>query len=57
MADGWRVAVDALAYAPVGFGSHHWHATAGGDRWFVTVDDLAAKRWEPASRCPVPGGG
>jgi len=46
VSDGWGVAVDALAYAPVGFGSHHWHATAGGERWFVTVDDLEAKRWE-----------
>lgn len=52
LAAGWRLAVDALAYAPVGFGSHHWRVTAGGDRWFATVDDLAAKRWradEPLS--------
>lgn len=35
--------VDAaeMIYRPVGFGSHHWSV---GTRWFVTVDDLDAKR-------------
>ena len=41
LAAGWGLAVDGLAHAPVGFGSHHWRATAGADRWFVTVDDVA----------------
>ena len=33
-----------LEYAPVGFGSYHWRVLAAGERWFVTVDDLQAKR-------------
>lgn len=33
----------AIEYRPVGFGSHHWSVSAGGDRWFLTVDDLDAK--------------
>jgi spectinomycin phosphotransferase/16S rRNA (guanine(1405)-N(7))-methyltransferase len=38
------VDVTGVEYVAVGFGSHHWRAaTASGD-WFVTVDDLAAKR-------------
>jgi spectinomycin phosphotransferase len=42
----WAVDVEALQYAPVGFGSHHWHAQdARQVRWFVTVDDLDAKSW------------
>ncbi len=41
----WGVAVAGLEYRPVGFGSHHWTATdPAGGRWFVTVDDLDAKR-------------
>jgi spectinomycin phosphotransferase/16S rRNA (guanine(1405)-N(7))-methyltransferase len=45
----WGIAVAALEHRPVGFGSHHWAATdPGGGRWFVTVDDLAAKRWSAA---------
>jgi len=45
---GWGVAVSSLEYAPVGFGSHHWHVVeAGGGRWFVTVDDLRVKRRDP----------
>jgi spectinomycin phosphotransferase/16S rRNA (guanine(1405)-N(7))-methyltransferase len=38
----------------VGFGSHHWELVdGGGTRWFVTVDDLHAKRYaagEPLDR-------
>jgi spectinomycin phosphotransferase len=35
----WSLEVDALEYQPVGYGSYHWLATtAGGRRWFVTVD-------------------
>lgn len=37
---GWGLRVDDVAYAAVGFGSHHWHAEAGGVRWFVTVDEV-----------------
>lgn len=43
LAQEWGVTA-ALTYRPVGFGSHHWLAEAGGDRWFVTVDELEAKR-------------
>ncbi|MEM9654694.1 MAG: aminoglycoside phosphotransferase family protein [Actinomycetota bacterium] len=38
--DGWGIGVEAIEYAAVGFGSHHWRATATPRRWFVTVDDL-----------------
>jgi spectinomycin phosphotransferase len=44
---GWGLTVDAVEYLPVGFGSHHWRADGRGERWFVTVDDLDAKRWTP----------
>jgi spectinomycin phosphotransferase/16S rRNA (guanine(1405)-N(7))-methyltransferase len=45
LAEGWDLDAVSLDYLPVGFGSHHWHATDTGDRrWFVTVDDLDAKR-------------
>lgn len=44
LADGWNIVPTTLTYQPVGFGSHHWLATAADRRWFVTVDDLAAKR-------------
>ncbi len=41
---GWNVAATSLTYQAVGFGSHHWLvSTEDGDRFFVTVDDLAAK--------------
>jgi spectinomycin phosphotransferase len=39
----WGVAATAVTYRAVGFGSHHWDVTAGGSRWFLTVDDLVAK--------------
>ncbi|NGN64615.1 aminoglycoside phosphotransferase family protein [Streptomyces sp. A7024] len=41
----WGLEPAALAYAPVGFGDHHWTATddAGG-RWFVTVAELSEVR-------------
>jgi hypothetical protein len=43
--DGWRFSLTSLTYEAVGFGSHHWLAAdADGNRLFVTVDDLAAKR-------------
>jgi Phosphotransferase enzyme family len=44
LGSAWGLRVSHLDYAAVGFGSHHWRAVADGARWFVTVDDLAAKR-------------
>ena len=44
LSDGWGIDPAAMTYQPVGFGSHHWLATAADRRWFVTVDDLAARR-------------
>ncbi|MEO3975034.1 phosphotransferase [Streptomyces sp. CAU 1734] len=38
----WGIDPVRLAYAPVGFGDHHWTASGGGD-WFVTVADLEHK--------------
>ncbi|GGZ49434.1 hypothetical protein GCM10010387_49610 [Streptomyces inusitatus] len=38
----WDIDPAELAYAPVGFGDHHWIARGPG-RWFVTVADLADK--------------
>lgn len=43
VAGGWDVAFDVVVHAPLGFGSHHWVASGPSGRWFVTVDDLAAK--------------
>jgi hypothetical protein len=35
----------AIEFLPVGFGSHHWKVTDdAGRRWFVSVDDLDARR-------------
>lgn len=45
--EGWGLSPVALEYLAVGFGSHHWRATAASTVWFVTVDDLVAKRGEP----------
>ncbi|GAA1506757.1 hypothetical protein GCM10009677_44080 [Sphaerisporangium rubeum] len=36
----WGITTDAVEYAPVGFGDHHWIA---GTDWFVTVADLPHK--------------
>ena len=37
--------VVSLEYLTIGFGSHHWRAVDADDRpWFVTVDDVVAKR-------------
>ena len=45
LAQGWNIDVASLEYRPLGFGSHHWEAVdATGERWFVTVDELEAKR-------------
>ena len=40
----WGLAVDNVEYRALGFGSHHWHAVGDGTQWFVTVDDLDARR-------------
>ncbi|HUF34127.1 MAG TPA: aminoglycoside phosphotransferase family protein [Acidimicrobiales bacterium] len=54
LAVGWDLPVTSVAYLPVGFGSHHWSVRTGsGERWFLTVDDLEAKRHsadEPPTR-------
>ena len=43
---GWGIGVAGLEYRAVGFGSHHWEVVeAGGARWFVTVDELARRRF------------
>lgn len=41
---GWGIRSADVAYAPVGFGSHHWTVAADDGRWFATVDDLEARR-------------
>jgi spectinomycin phosphotransferase len=39
----WRIEVQTIEYAPVGFGSYHWRIQdTGGQRFFVTGDRLAA---------------
>lgn len=45
LADQWGFTAASLEYQPVGFGSHHWLATApSGERLFATADDLIAKQ-------------
>ncbi|MEJ7832646.1 MAG: hypothetical protein WKF79_07015 [Nocardioides sp.] len=40
----WLPEVDAVEHLPVGFGAHHWRASAAGDpRLFVTLDALGAR--------------
>ncbi|WP_436776737.1 phosphotransferase [Yinghuangia sp. YIM S09857] len=40
----WGIEPAVSAYAPVGFGDHHWTVEgADGRRWFATVADLAEK--------------
>ncbi|MFE3098395.1 phosphotransferase [Streptomyces sp. NPDC059248] len=42
--EDWGPGARALTYVPLGFGDYHWTADAtGGDRWFVTLSDLAEK--------------
>ena len=44
LAAGWGITPATMEYRAVGYGSHHWEVTEGHDlRWFVTVDDLAAR--------------
>lgn len=40
----WGIEIDDISYSAVGFGSHHWTAVAQGITWFLTVDDLEARR-------------
>jgi spectinomycin phosphotransferase/16S rRNA (guanine(1405)-N(7))-methyltransferase len=51
VAAGWGVTLDSVEYLAVGFGSHHWRAAGDGRRWFVTVDDLDARRWSADETC------
>ncbi len=44
LADGWSVKVSTVEWVPVGFGSHHWQALGDEERWFVSVDDLDARK-------------
>ena len=38
---GWDPEIDEVVHLPVGFGAHHWAASAGGERrLFVTLDGL-----------------
>jgi len=42
---GWALEPVAVEYSAVGFGSHHWRVVDdAGRRWFVSVDDLEARR-------------
>jgi hypothetical protein len=46
---GWMPRAEAVAYLPVGFGSHHWRVDGLGDSsLFVTVDDLDKQRRDRA---------
>jgi spectinomycin phosphotransferase len=41
LSEHWGFRAAEVAYAPVGFGSHHWIASdAEGPHWFVTADRL-----------------
>jgi hypothetical protein len=44
LVEHWGVQATALDYLPIGFGSHHWAVVTDDRRWFLTVDDLDAKR-------------
>ncbi|MGW2153105.1 phosphotransferase enzyme family protein [Nonomuraea sp. NPDC001699] len=49
--EAWGIEAAGPAYAPVGFGDHHWIATgADGRRWFLTVATLPAEPDERGSR-------
>jgi hypothetical protein len=48
VAAGWGLDLKASEYLALGFGSHHWAIrTPEGERWFLTIDDLEAKRHSP----------
>jgi Phosphotransferase enzyme family len=47
LARGWDLTAASVDYRAVGFGSHHWAvADAAGGQWFVSGDDLTARREE-----------
>lgn len=47
LARGWNLEAVSLEYRALGFGSHHWEAVdTAGARWFVTADELEAKRYD-----------
>ncbi len=49
LVEGWGLRTRSLSYLAVGWGSHHWDVTDGTSaRWFVTVDELSARRWSPS---------
>jgi spectinomycin phosphotransferase/16S rRNA (guanine(1405)-N(7))-methyltransferase len=44
----WALRPTSASYLPVGAGSHHWRVVdVDGGGWFVTVDDLDARREDP----------
>lgn len=45
--EAWGIAEAKADYLAVGFGSHHWTIDGPNGRWFLTVDDLEAKRHRP----------
>lgn len=53
IAEAWGVTVAMSEYLAIGFGSHHWRIRGEDETWFLTVDDLEAKRHghgEPLAR-------
>lgn len=50
----WGLRVGEIEYVPLGFGSHHWRVFADGEQWFVTVDDLKAKKRHQAEPVDEP---
>jgi hypothetical protein len=49
LASHWHLTATAIAYQSVGWGSHHWLVSDARDvQWFVTADDLDAKRFSPS---------
>lgn len=51
LADSWDLDLERLRYIPKGLGSYHWQGdTTGGERYFVTVDDLDVKPWLGSDR-------
>jgi hypothetical protein len=48
LGEGWSLDGADVEYAPIGFGSYHWWVRCGGRRWFASVDDLHARRWNDA---------
>ena len=46
--EGWAIRTASASYLPLGAGSHHWWVEDIDARaWFVTVDDLNARRNDP----------